>query len=143
MRVFVFDHIINNIFCFFLLSGKMYWIHSDREQKLWQIEQSSLDGSGRRLIHSQNVTMQSLTIDFDDLRVYYVYDNSGIAYYDIAKEIIKVAWMHSDVMTISSVTVYNGSLYFPENIQSVIMRCEKDACQDLSLLRKNTSKLMK
>ncbi|XP_067627209.1 prolow-density lipoprotein receptor-related protein 1 isoform X1 [Eurosta solidaginis] len=119
-------------------NGKMYWIHSERDSKLWLIEQSNLDGSDRSIIFQHNKTLLSLTMDFDSERLYYVYDNSGIAYYDIVQKSVVETLPSSDVMTISSVTVYNGSIYFPENIQSVIMSCEKDSCQNMNNLRKNT-----
>lgn len=117
----------------------MFWIHSHRDNKLYEIEQSALDGSNRQVLFNHTKSLQSLTMDFDSYRLYYVYDNSGIAYYDIENNIIVESLASSDVMTISSVTIYNGSLYFPENIQSVIMSCTKDSCQNLLILRKNTS----
>lgn len=117
----------------------MYWIHSERDSELWLIEQSNLDGSSRSVIVQHNKTLLSLTTDFDSQRLYYVYDNSGIAYYDIARKIVVEALQSSEIMTISSVTVYNGSIYFPENIQSAIMSCGKDSCYNMTSVRTNTS----
>ncbi|XP_046809386.1 low-density lipoprotein receptor-related protein 1 [Lucilia cuprina] len=123
------------------VNGKMYWISSARNSQLWQIEQSNLDGSNRQSIFEHNKTLASLTIDFDSWRLYYVYDNSGISYYDIATKTIHIVLASSEVMTISAVTVYNGTLYFPENIQSVIMSCDKDSCPEYFMLRKNTKSI--
>lgn len=117
----------------------MYWIHSTHDSTLWQLEQSNLDGSERMVIHDHNNSMQSLTMDFDSQRLYYAYDNSGIAYYDIPKNETHIVLSASPITSISSLTVYNGTLYFPENIQSVIMHCEKEQCLNMSFLRVNTS----
>lgn len=119
----------------------MYWLSSERNAQLWQIEQSNLDGSNRQLIYEHNKTLASLTMDFDSKRLYYVYDNSGISYYDITNKSMHIVINSSDVMTITSVTVYNGTLYFPENIQSVILSCDKDSCGEYSMLRKNTKSI--
>lgn len=124
---------------FFSVSGKMFWIQSERSLQLWQIEQSNLDGSGRIILYEYNNTLLSLTMDYESERLYYVYDNSGIAYYDFQKREVVDVLPASNVMTISSVTIYNGTVYFPENIQSVIMSCDKDKCAEYSMLRKNTS----
>jgi len=117
----------------------MYWIHATQDHTLWQLEQSNLDGSGRLVIHQHNNSMQSLTMDFDSQRLYYAYDNSGIAYYDIPKNETHLVLVASQITLISSLTVYNGTLYFPENIQSAIMHCEKEQCLNMSYLRVNTS----
>lgn len=117
----------------------MYWIHSTSDSTWWQLEQSNLDGSARLVIHEQNVSMQSLTMDFDSLRLYYAYDNAGIAYYDIPKNETHIVLAASQITSISSLTVYNGTIYFPENIQSAIMHCEKEQCMNMSFLRVNTS----
>ncbi|XP_002138212.3 prolow-density lipoprotein receptor-related protein 1 isoform X1 [Drosophila pseudoobscura] len=122
-------------------NGKMYWIHSAPDASLWQLEQSNLDGSGRLLIYEHEHTLQSLTMDFDAQRLYYAYDNSGIAYYDIPKNETHKVLVASQITSISSLTVYNGTLYFPENIQSVIMHCEKEACSNMSFLRVNTKSI--
>lgn len=122
-------------------SGKLYWISSSRNLQNWQIEQSNLDGSERSVIYEHNKTLASLTMDFDSMRLYFVYDNSGISYYEIASKEIHIVVASSKVMTISAVTVYNGTLYFPENIQGVIMSCDKNACAEYSILRKNTKKI--
>lgn len=122
-------------------SGKLYWISSARNSQSWEIEQSNLDGSERSIVFKHNQTLASLTMDFDAMRLYYVYDNSGISYYDITTRTIQVVLASSNVMTISAVTVYNGTLYFPENIQSVIMSCDKDKCAEYSILRKNTKSI--
>lgn len=100
-----------------------------------------MDGSDRIVILERNSSLQSLTMDFDSQRLYYVYDNSGIAYYDIKNKTFNEALVASDVTSVSSVTIYNGSMYFSENIQSSIMHCEKNTCQDLNIVRKNTSKI--
>lgn len=121
----------------------MYWTHSSREDNITKIEVSNMDGSGRRELVSMAQVFQSLTVDFDSRRLYFVYQSSGIAYYDLKNQAIVYVLSASDVMTISSVTVYNDTLYFPENIQSVIMSCEKNSCQNLSIVRKNTSKCLK
>lgn len=93
------------------------------------------------VIYDHNKTLASLTMDFDSMRLYFVYDNSGISYFDVASKVIHVVLTASNVMTISAVTVYNGTLYFPENIQGVIMSCDKDTCFEYSILRKNTKKI--
>ena len=100
-----------------------------------------MDGSERESIFEHNKTLSSLTMDFDSGRLYYVYDNSGISYYDIQMKKIQIVLASSAVMTISSVTVYNGTLYFPENIQSNILHCDKDSCPQYFLLRKNTKSI--
>ncbi|XP_001985922.2 low-density lipoprotein receptor-related protein 1 isoform X2 [Drosophila grimshawi] len=122
-------------------NGKMYWIHSTHDSSLWQLEQSNLDGSERFVIHTHNDSMQSLTMDFDSQRLYYSYDNSGIAYYDIPKNETHRVLVASQITSINSLTVYNGSIYFPENIQSVIMHCEKEQCLNMSFLRVNTKSI--
>ncbi|XP_037895975.1 low-density lipoprotein receptor-related protein 1B isoform X2 [Glossina fuscipes] len=122
-------------------NGKMFWIQSERSLQLWQIEQSNLDGSGRIILYEYNNTLLSLTMDYESERLYYVYDNSGIAYYDFQKREVVDVLPASNVMTISSVTIYNGTVYFPENIQSVIMSCDKDKCAEYSMLRKNTKSI--
>jgi len=125
---------------FYFCSGKMYWIHSASDGSMSQLEQSNLDGSSRSLIYQHENNLQSLTMDFDSQRLYYAYDNSGIAYYDIPRNETRKVLVASPITSISSLTVYNGTLYFPENIQSVIMQCEKEACSNMSYLRVNTSK---
>ncbi|XP_034653858.1 prolow-density lipoprotein receptor-related protein 1 isoform X1 [Drosophila subobscura] len=122
-------------------NGKMYWLHSAPDASLWQLEQSNLDGSGRLLIYEHENALQSLTMDFDSQRLYYAYDNSGIAYYDIPRNETHKVLVASQITSISSLTVYNGTLYFPENIQSVIMHCEKEACSNMSFLRVNTKSI--
>ncbi|XP_043066692.1 low-density lipoprotein receptor-related protein 1 isoform X1 [Drosophila bipectinata] len=122
-------------------NGKMYWIHSTSDGNLSQLEQSNLDGSGRVLIYEHENSMQSLTMDFDSQRLYYAYDGSGIAYYDIPRNETRKVLVASQITSISSLTVYNGTLYFPENIQSVIMQCEKEACSNMSFLRVNTKSI--
>lgn len=118
----------------------MYWIHSTSDGNLSQLEQSNLDGSGRVLIYEHESSLQSLTMDFDSQRLYYAYDGSGIAYYDIPRNETRKVLVASQITSISSLTVYNGTIYFPENIQSVIMQCEKESCSNMSYLRVNTSK---
>ncbi|XP_030387623.1 low-density lipoprotein receptor-related protein 1 [Scaptodrosophila lebanonensis] len=122
-------------------NGKMYWIHSKHDATLWQLEQANLDGSGRSVIYEHDNSLQSLTMDFDSQRLYYAYDNSGIAYYDIPRNETHKVLVASQITSISSVTVYNGTLYFPENIQSVIMHCEKEQCLNMSFLRVNTKSI--
>ncbi|XP_055918086.1 low-density lipoprotein receptor-related protein 1 isoform X3 [Eupeodes corollae] len=121
--------------------GKMYWSHSSREDNIAKIEMSNMDGSGRRELAVMKQLVQSLTYDFDSRRLYFVYQGSGIAYYDEKAKNITYVLPASEVMTISSVTVYNDTLYFPENIQSVIMSCEKNSCTNYSILRKNTKSI--
>ncbi|XP_023030772.1 low-density lipoprotein receptor-related protein 1 [Drosophila willistoni] len=122
-------------------NGKLYWIHSSAHGELSQLEQANLDGSGRQLIYEHANILQSLTMDFDSQRLYYAYDLSGIAYYDIVKNETHKVLVASQITSVSSLTVYNGSLYFPENIQSVIMHCEKEACSNMSFLRVNTKSI--
>ncbi|XP_055372745.1 prolow-density lipoprotein receptor-related protein 1 [Condylostylus longicornis] len=124
-------------------NGQMYWSHSDKSNKVHEIEVSSMDGSNRQLLFNGSKSMQSLAIDFGDSRIYFVYLNSGIiSYLDLQDLRVNEILSSSEVMSISSVTVYNNSLYFPENIQSVIMSCEKDNCMaSMSPLRKNTNSI--
>lgn len=117
----------------------MFWIHTEHFTQIYQIEQCNLDGTERSLLYTSNNTLASLAMDYDSWRLYYVYDNSGIAYYDFVTKAMHDVLVASNVMIITSVTIYNGSIYFPENIKSVLMSCDKDECAEYSILRKNTS----
>lgn len=62
----------------------MFWSHSNKEAEIYRIEESSLNGESRNKLHDCSKPAQSLTIDFDSNRLYFVYHNSGIiSYYDI------------------------------------------------------------
>lgn len=116
----------------------MYWIHWNPLTQIWQIERNNLDGSERKSIY-ENGVMASLAMDYDSKRLYFVYERSGIAFYDLMSRKVRIVIKAANVMTITSVTIYNGTIYFPENIQSVIMSCDKDQCSEYTILRKNTS----
>lgn len=119
----------------------MYWIHWNPFTQIWQIERNNLDGSQRKSIYETG-EMASLSMDYDSKRLYFVYERSGIAYYDLTNKKVRTVIKAANVMTITSVTVYNGNIYFPENIQSVIMSCDKEQCSEYTILRKNTSKYL-
>ena len=68
----------------------MYWSHSDRENQKNLIEESTLDGSSRKIIFNAPKSVQSLAIDFKENRLYFVYSNSGlISYLDFARHEVK------------------------------------------------------
>lgn len=68
----------------FFFSGNMYWSHKKEDTKSYIIESSSLDGSNRAVVMNCSDPAESLSMDYQSGRLYFVYSESGaILYVDL------------------------------------------------------------
>ncbi|XP_052902166.1 low-density lipoprotein receptor-related protein 1 [Anopheles moucheti] len=124
--------------------GMMYFATMSETPKLYELYTSRMDGSERKLIsNSTFYSIDSLALDFETNRLYYISSKAGeINYYDIgSSKIIKVLPSHQDGHPISTITIYRDSIYYDDNQDGRIMRCNKNLCQNPVSVRNNTSGL--
>lgn len=68
----------------------MYWSHRKDDTKTYLIEISMLDGSNRSILENCTHSAESLVMDFDKQRLYYVFTQSGsIWYIDLIKKTVR------------------------------------------------------
>ncbi|XP_058055099.1 prolow-density lipoprotein receptor-related protein 1 [Anopheles bellator] len=124
--------------------GMMYFATMSESPKLYELYASRMDGSERQLIsNSTFYPVDSLALDFETNRLYYIASRPGeIYYYDIGSgKIVQVLVSHENSHPISTITIYRDSIYFDNNQDGRIMRCSKSACQNAVSVRNNTSGL--
>ncbi|XP_055591150.1 low-density lipoprotein receptor-related protein 1 [Uranotaenia lowii] len=120
--------------------GIMYFATSQESPKLYELYSARMDGSARQLIsNSTFYAMESLVLDFEADRLYYIAAKVGeIYYYDIKNgKIIKVL-ESSGSQPISTITVYRDHIFYDDGNESRIMRCDKNLCQNPEVVRNNT-----
>lgn len=67
----------------------MYWSHKKDDTKTYIIETSSLDGSNRAVLMNCSGPAESLSMDFQSGRLYFVYSESGaILYVDLKTKVV-------------------------------------------------------
>lgn len=59
----------------------MYFAHNEEKTNSYRIESAALDGSERTIIVNCTELVDSLTIDFPDNRLYFVYKNAGSIFF--------------------------------------------------------------
>uniref|UniRef100_A0A182SIS6 EGF-like domain-containing protein n=1 Tax=Anopheles maculatus TaxID=74869 RepID=A0A182SIS6_9DIPT len=124
--------------------GMMYFATMSETPKLYELYASRMDGSERQLIsNSTFYPVDSLALDFETNRLYYISSRAGeIYYYDIGSgKIIQVLSSNQDSRPISTITIYRDSIYYDDNHDGRIMRCNKNLCQNPVSVRNNTSGL--
>lgn len=120
----------------------MYWDEQNTETNRSLIMGSSLDGSSPRMLYFTNYTIQSLAIDYELQRIYFVLHGSGISFINLKSLEVTDILQRNDVMSISSLTLLNNNVYFTENIQGAILSCEKFTCANYTSIKKNTRKFL-
>lgn len=119
--------------------GKMYWSHKKDITKTYLIEMSSLDGSNREILINCTHPAESLTIDYDLNRLYFIYGSIGaINYVDLTKKELHEL-VRESVYPITSLTVYKDNIYFAESQHNTIRKCDKSECHENSILRNTTA----
>lgn len=69
----------------------MYFAHNEEKSNSYRIESAALDGSERTIIVNCTELVDSLTIDFPDNRLYFVYKYAGsIFYLDLASNTVNL-----------------------------------------------------
>lgn len=80
----------NFFFLHFVIRGRMYFAHNEEKSNSYRIESAALDGSERNIIVNCTELVDSLTIDFLNNRLYFVYKNAGeIFYFDLTSRTVK------------------------------------------------------
>lgn len=81
----------------FFFSGNMYWSHKKEDTKSYIIESSSLDGSNRAVVMNCSDPAESLSMDYQSGRLYFVYSESGaILYVDLNTK--AVSWFANNTI---------------------------------------------
>lgn len=119
----------------------MYWVEQNTQTNRTILMGSSLDGSSPKRLLSTNYTIQSLALDYELQRIYYVLHSSEISFINL-KNLEVVQILKNDVMSISSLTLLNNNVYFTENIQGCILSCEKFTCGNYTSIKKNTREFL-
>lgn len=69
----------------------MFFAHNEEKSNSYRIESAALDGSERNIIVNCTELVDSLTIDFPDNRLYFVYKNAGtIFYFDLTSKTVRI-----------------------------------------------------
>ncbi|XP_058118715.1 prolow-density lipoprotein receptor-related protein 1 [Anopheles ziemanni] len=122
--------------------GMMYFATTSESPKLYELYASRMDGSERQLIsNSTFYPMDKLALDFETNRLYYIVSQAGdINYYDIGSgKIVQVLASHQNQHPITTFTIYRESIYYDDNEDGRIMRCNKNLCQNAVPVRNNTN----
>ncbi|XP_049539126.1 low-density lipoprotein receptor-related protein 1B [Anopheles darlingi] len=138
------DLLLVNSLVVYPTRGMMYFATKRDTPKLYELYASRMDGSERQLIsNSTFYPVESLALDFETSRLYYIASRPGeIYYYDISSgKIIQVLPSSENSHPIRTITVYRESIYFDNNQDGRIMRCNKNLCQNATPVRNNTSGL--
>lgn len=119
--------------------GKMYFAHSDLKT-FKQIEESAMDGTQRTILVMTDKVADSLTVDMEARRLYYVMASMGAIYYVdlVTKKNVNVLKINL-TQYVSSVTVFNGMIYYSNKVEETIRRCSKDSCINSEVVKNNTS----
>ncbi|KAL9703738.1 hypothetical protein quinque_007256 [Culex quinquefasciatus] len=119
--------------------GMLYFATIHESPNLYELYSARMDGSEKQLISNSTFNaMESLVLDFETDRLYYILSKLGeIYYYDIATgKIIKV--LESQSKPIHTITIYREHVYFDDSVESRIVRCDKNVCQSPEVVRNNT-----
>lgn len=92
------------------------------------------------LLNSTLQPFDSLTVDYESRRIYFVYIMAGeIYYYDIENEKIVSLLILGEKNQINTVTVYNENIYYSDNSDHTIRKCSKNDCHNPEIIRNDTS----
>ncbi|CAG2062838.1 unnamed protein product, partial [Timema podura] len=126
------------------LRGRLFWSHMSDD--LHVIEMSAMDGSGRKVLVSQRedtdlISPQSLSMDLDSWRLYWVNVESGkIQYYNFNTSLVETVPLKHDRP--SAAVIYNGLLYYANHEDSAIHVCNKTDGENNLILRHNTGNVL-
>jgi hypothetical protein len=128
-------------FSFSSYRGLLYYSIMDDMNKIYQVLESTMDGSNQKLLlNSSSYQYESLTIDFDDQRLYYVHPEIGeIYYYDFEQKKTVQVLNTGKEHQLSALTIYQENIYFANNIENTIKSCNKSLCSETTIIRNNTS----
>lgn len=124
----------------------MFFAHIDTNFTRYFIEQSALDGSNRLILITCTRAPSSLTMDFENRRLYFTYrEASIISYVDLETkkiyEVLSAGALGNGKHKIESATIYKDDIFFADTFDSTIKRCNKNDCKNISIIRNNTSNL--
>ncbi|XP_055692338.1 low-density lipoprotein receptor-related protein 1 [Lutzomyia longipalpis] len=120
--------------------GRLYWSQSS-VNNTHRIMMSAMDGSDVETAVATDKSIDSLTIDYEARRLYYVFPSAGaIYYYDLVRKMAhEVLAMANPQVYVGSVTVYRENIYYAENSDNTIRKCDKNHCVESEIIRNNTS----
>lgn len=123
------------------VKGKLYFSHENSNGTTFIIEQSSLDGSQRKILLNSSQPIGSLTADLDSNRLYFIRKQTGgIDYLDLTSnnvhEVVQPEKKGS-YKKIDGITIHKDIIYFAENANYTIEKCDKTTCDNRTLVRMN------
>lgn len=111
------------------------------------IKESNMDGSALRNLVIEDEIVQSLTLDPELHRLYFIKNYRKIFYYDFntnLTSLVNTFYGEDDRYSniyINSLALYKENIYFGENYTSSIMYCSKNTCRNPEVFRNNTNNL--
>ena len=140
---------INNIYSLVVSpeDRKIYYVmvHYENGER-YIINRCNLDGTENINLIYEDEIVESLTLDVRTNRLYFVKNNRKIFYFDFKTNKTKLVntfygektLNEENDLFITSLEVFEDSIYFGENSTSSIRRCDKNECKDSEIYRKNT-----
>lgn len=119
----------------------MYFSHENSNGTAFIIEQSALDGSSRKVLLNSSQPIGSLTVDLESKRLYFIRKQTGgIDYLDLqmgnVHEVV-IPEKKGAYKKVDGVAIYKDFLYFAENTDSTIEKCDKTTCANRTKIRNN------
>lgn len=120
----------------------MFFSHENVNHTVSIIEQSSLDGSNRKILLNSSQPISSLTTDLDSNRLYFIRKQTGgIDYLDLSTgnvhEVVEPQKLTLGYKKIDGITIYKDAIYFAENTDGSIEKCDKTTCDNRTTVRMN------
>lgn len=150
----IFDH-INVIYTLIVSSEmrKLYYVMIQYENgERYAIKQCNMDGSENINLIYEDEEIESLTLDLDTNRLYFIKNKRKIFFFDLKTNETKLVntfygdkSLNDDSLVdllITSLEVYKESIYFGENSTSSIRKCDKTNCHVPEIYRKNSPNII-
>lgn len=126
----------------FFFSGRMYFSHENSNGTAFIIEQSALNGSNRKVLLNSSQPVGSLTVDLESNRLYFIRKHTGgIDYLDLktgnVHEVLQPVKMLIGYKKVDGMAIYKDFIYFAENSEGKIEKCDKTTCENRTTVRMN------